>query len=122
MKKTRASRNYMPRIFQLIFWVLVFTFFSAAISAQEKLVKVNSIEIDGKPVKVRYEIDLITDKAITKAKTNNTGFFVPADLLANETIGVVVRLKHYVLGFGSVPVSNFNTDWVVGIDTEPFEK
>ena len=107
--------------------VLVSLVFAAALvaNAQDKKVRIGRLEIDGRPVKARFTVDIITgDKKVYKAKTDGEGFIVPAEVVAkfaDTYVGVLITFKKYTLTFFAVHSSNFSVEWkVVGVDTEPF--
>ena len=49
-----------------------------------------------------------------------TGFVLPAKLMTEQSLSVLITLGKHRLKFPEVHISNFNTDWIVGIDKEPF--
>jgi len=113
------------RLTRFTFLIFLVGFASLIADAQDKHVHIVRIEIDGKPVKANFKVDIITDdKKIYKAKTDENGFTVPAEVVGKSVdnyVGVVITFKKYVLTFFTVHSSNFDTDWIVGVDTEPFE-
>ena len=89
--------------------------------AQERTVNVLKFELDGTPVVQPFKLSLTVRGKTVEARVTRDGFVVPADLPESETVDVRFESGKYNLLFESVPVAKFNTDWVFGVDTNPFE-
>ncbi len=115
----------MKRAF--VFAAIVFTFGAVStVFAQDKKVRIARLEVDGQVVTGKFKVEIVTGtKKVYKAKTDETGFFVPAEVIAENKdtfVGVVIRFRKYVLPFFTVHTSKFDVDWlVVGVDIAPYE-
>jgi hypothetical protein len=89
--------------------------------AQERAVKIVRFEVDGKPLTQPFKISLTVRGKTTEAKATKDRFVVPSDLPESETVDVRFESGTYNLFFESVQITKFNTDWIFGIDTNPFE-
>lgn len=90
--------------------------------AQNREIRVTSIEIDSKPISTRYKVYFSSgEKELIKAKRTKDGFIVPdvIDLTRNQT--VVFVFKKYRLEFQNLEPRYFDAKWKIGIDLEPFE-
>lgn len=98
--------------------VCLCTFFVA--DAQDKKVTVLGIHVDGKVVKTRYSVELTSAGKHYDLRTEAGAFFLPEDNKLDEWVDVVIRFKKHVLEFHHLHSSNFNTDWVIGVDRPPY--
>jgi hypothetical protein len=106
----------------LFFIQLLLLLSSTALFAQNREIRVTSIEIDSKPISTNYKVYFSSsEKELIKAKRTKNGFIVPdaIDLTQNQT--VVFAFKKYRLAFSNLKPRDFDAKWKIGIDLEPFE-
>jgi hypothetical protein len=107
---------------RLLFLQLLMLLSSNILLAQNREVRVTGIEIDSKPISTNYNVYFSSnEKEPIKAKRTKNGFIVPdtIDLTQNQT--VVFAFKKYRLAFSNLKPSDFDAEWKIGIDLEPFE-
>jgi len=92
-----------------------------SVISQERAVKIVRFELDGKPIDQPFKISLTVRGKTVAAKVTKDSFSVPSDLPESETVDVRFESGKYNLFFESVPIAKFNTDWIFGVDTNPFE-
>ncbi len=95
---------------------------STVLFAQNREIRVTSIEIDSKPISTSYKVYFSSsEKELIKAKRTKDGFIVPdgIDLSKNQT--VIFAFKKYWLTFSNLKPRDFDAKWKIGIDLEPFE-
>jgi hypothetical protein len=90
------------------------------VQAQTVITKITKIEIDGKKVKKDYKVLLYSENKSVEAKRTVDGFIVPAELRGKEQLGVAITFGKHKLNFSDIHISNFDTDWIVGVDKKPF--
>jgi len=83
------------------------------------VVKVN-FEVDGKEVGKKFKITLFAGNEVIEPSVVDGGFIVPPEIKKYETVGVRILSGGDNLRFDDVYLAKFETDWVVGIDREPF--
>jgi len=116
--KTLLNRSLK---FTLLAVILLFGAF--ATDAQERRVGVLGLEVNGKPVKSKFKVQIILgDKVghVLKAKTDETGFILPGEAVGKD-VGVIFEFDKYRAMFFLVSATHFDEEWVVGVDTEPFD-
>lgn len=109
----------MKRVF---FIPLLLLLSSQVLFAQNRAIRVTSIEIDSEPISTSYKVYFSpSEKELIKAKRTKDGFIVPdvIDLTRNQT--VVFVFKKYRLEFQNLEPRYFDARWKIGIDLEPFE-
>ena len=95
--------------------------FTSHAAAQNEEIKF-SFEIDGKPVKEHFKVVFYLNDTEFVAKTKKDRLFVPLELVGTKTItGVRFISRKYDLYFNPIFSKDLNADWVVGIDTPPFD-
>lgn len=104
--------------FVVLFTVLFLSGFVA--TSQEKRVNVVGLEVDGKLVKSKIKLRIILGDKVLKAKTDESGFIVPAEAIGKD-VGLILKFDKYQLTFFFVAAANFDDDWLVGVDTQPFD-
>ena len=106
-----------------LFFILLFLLLSSnVLFAQNREIRVTSIEIDSKPIFTSYKVYFSSsDKELIKATRTRDGFIIPdvIDLTRKQT--VVFVFKKYMLEFHDLEPSYFDAKWKIGIDLEPFE-
>jgi hypothetical protein len=110
----------MKSTLAFIMFLTSFCFFSVFAEAQTTHVKVNALEVDGKPVKASFKVRIVVGDKVLDAKTDESGFFLPAAAVGKD-VGVLFEFKKYLLTFFFVKAVYFDSDWVVGVDTKPFD-
>lgn len=106
----------------LFFMQLSLLLSSNVLFAQNREVRVTSVEIDSKPISTNYKVYFSSgEKELIKAKRTKGGFIVPdgIDLSKNQT--VIFAFKKYRLEFQNLEPRYFEAKWKIGIDLEPFE-
>ncbi len=78
-------------------------------------------EIDGKEKQQRYKIFFYVNGQEIEPMLVDGGFLVPPEVKNAKWTEVRFKSGAYDLFFGSVYQSKFATDWLVGIDTKPFD-
>lgn len=101
--------------------LVIFGFFCEA-QAQSSATKVIKIEIDGKEVKKNYKVFFLSNDRRIEAEKTSTGFIVPNKLKKQENLEVLITFGKYELWFPEIHISKFKTDWVIGVDNEPFSE
>ena len=122
MKDMRSNRGKASKASKLAFLISIIILGASFGFGQEKRVKVLRLEVDGQEVKSDFHVDLISGEKngkVYKAKTDKSGFVVPAELVGKD-VGVILRFKKYTAIFFFVSAANFDHDWTVGVDTKPF--
>ena len=107
---------------KLFFIPLLLLLSANVLYAQNREIRVTSIEIDSKPISTNYKVYFSSsEKELIKAKRTKNGFIVPdvIDLTQNQT--VVFAFKKYRLAFSNLKPRDFDAKWKIGIDLEPFE-
>jgi len=107
---------------RLFFILLLLLLSSNALFAQNREIRVTSIEVDSKPISTCYKVYFSSgEKELIKAKRTKDGFIVPdgIDLSKNQT--VIFAFKKYWLTFSNLKPRDFDAKWKIGIDLEPFE-
>lgn len=114
--------------------LLLCTYGSAIVpvNAQVNSVKVK-LEIDGKQLNKGFKLRIYPDKeSYNKDKWHTKGirpkveqntFTVPIEIKKQETVAyMIIEFREYELTYFDVPIAAFEAaDWVVGIDSRPFE-
>lgn len=107
---------------RLFFIQLLLLLGSNVLFAQNREIRLTSIEIDSTPISKSYKVYFSpSDKELIKAKRTKDGFIVPdiIDLTRNQT--VVFVFKKYRLEFHNLEPRYFEAKWKIGIDLEPFD-
>lgn len=107
---------------KLFFIPLSLLLSSNVLFAQNREIRVTSIEIDSKPISTNYKVYFSSsEKELIKARRTKDGFIVPdvIDLTQNQT--VIFAFKKYWLTFSNLKPRDFDAKWKIGIDLEPFE-
>lgn len=107
---------------RLFFLQLLMLLSSNILFAQNREVRVTSVEIDSKLISTSYKVYFSSGKKeLIKAKRTKDGFIIPdvIDLTRNQT--VVFAFKKYRLAFSNLKPGDFDAKWKIGIDLEPFE-
>ncbi len=99
--------------------LITFCFFCEA-KAQSLSTKIVRIEIDGKEVKKIYKVFFLSNGKWIESERTSTGFSVPSELMTEEYLTVLITFGKYKLKFSEIHISNFNENWVVGVDKKPF--
>ena len=104
------------------FFVLLF---SLPVLGQEKLVLVERIEVNGKPVNAVLRVSVTSKTESILLQNNEKGFLVPQrfiDANPDEFVALEIRLDKFVLNFCDIHISTFGVNWqVVGVNTGPFQ-
>lgn len=109
------------KLFFLVFFLFFITVHSTL--GQSRVVKLK-FEIDRKPFDCNCSLVLYDGYKEIIPKNVGDGFEVPKEIEYYERIGVKFlcgRNREHKLDFGYIYRSKFQTDWVVGIDTKPFD-
>jgi hypothetical protein len=101
----------------LAFWFVALV---GSVSAQSQCVNVK-FEVDGKEVDQKFRVLLYVDNRVIGPTVVGKSFIVPPELKDQEKVNVRFLSGEYDLFFESVYLTKFNTDWVVGVDTPPFD-
>lgn len=91
-----------------------------SVSAQSQCVRIK-FEVDGKEVDQKFRVLLYVDNKVMEPTVVGKSFVVPPELKGQEKVNVRFLSGEYDLFFESVYLTKFNTDWVVGVDTPPFD-
>lgn len=114
----------MNRTIILVSLTLFFSLlFIGDLVAQDKKVEFR-FEVDGKPVRQKFKVQLDIDGKIIEAKLSKNGFYLPLEFQHCKTCEIfAVRFtsKKYILAFDGVYRKNFDSNWVLGIDNRPFD-
>jgi hypothetical protein len=94
--------------------------FVGSVSAQSQCVRIK-FEVDGKQVDQKFRVLLSVDNKVIEPTVVGKSFIVPPELKDQEKVNVRFLSGQYDLSFESVYLTKFNTDWIVGIDTPPFD-
>ena len=107
---------------RLFFILLLLLFISTALFAQNREVRVTSIEVDSKPISTCYKVYFSSgEKERIKAKRTKDGFIVPDEIDLGKNQTVIFAFKKYWLVFPDIKPGDFDAKWKIGIDLEPFE-
>ncbi|MFN0141323.1 MAG: hypothetical protein ACKVQW_14700 [Pyrinomonadaceae bacterium] len=90
--------------------------------AQNREIRVTSIEVDSKPISTNYNVYFSTGETeLIETKRTKNGFIIPdvIDLTQNQT--VVFAFKKYRLEFKDLKPRDFDGKWKIGVDLEPFD-
>lgn len=90
-------------------------------SSRDQFVRVLRFEVDGKPVRKSFRVSLFDNDKFVDLKTVKDGFILPAKFTSHEFVGIRFRIGHYDLFFDPVYRAKFETEWIVGVDTKPFD-
>jgi hypothetical protein len=108
--------------------ILVLTFCFVGIiavrkaSGQVQIVKILKIEVDSRTVDTDFQLFIHKDgKKILPKRDGQRGFEVPEGI-RESPVEVQVIFDRYDLWFSPVYRSKFSTNWIVGVDTKPFDK
>ncbi len=107
---------------RLFFILLLLLLSSNALFAQNREIRVTSIEVDSKPISTCYKVFFSSGKKeLIKAKRTKDGFIVPdeIDLTKNQT--VIFAFEKYWLFFSELDSSYFDAKWKIGVDLKPFD-
>lgn len=111
----------MNRLFRVAIFASLFLLAALAVYSQEKRVKVVGIEVNDKPITSKFKVKIIDGNEVLDAITDENGFVLPAKIVG-KNVGVIFEFKKHILMFFFVSAANFNEDWIVGVDTKPFNK
>lgn len=117
----------MIRLVKFFALVSVLCIATSVANSQDKKVTISKITVNGKTVRSKFTIEIITSsKKVYKAKTDETGFVVPAEVLRENVdtyVGAIIRFQKFVLPFFTLHTSNFDATWLeLGIKTKQFDK
>ncbi|HSS20810.1 MAG TPA: energy transducer TonB [Pyrinomonadaceae bacterium] len=90
-------------------------------SLRDQFVKVLRFEVDGKLVRKTFRVSLYDNDKFVNLKTVKDGFILPAKFTRHEFVRIRFRIGRYDLFFDPVYRAKFDTDWIVGVDTKPFD-
>ena len=92
------------------------------VNAQSQSTRIVRLEIDGKEVKTSYRIFFLSSGDWTEAQKTATGFILPREVENKESLTLTIKFGKHKLTFENVHISNFKTDWTVGVDKKPFSE
>jgi hypothetical protein len=92
------------------------------VKAQSQSTRIVRLEVDGKEVKKSYRIFFLSKGTWTEAQTTAAGFTLPRELENEEHLTVMIAFGKHRLKFERLHISNFKTDWIVGVDKQPFSE
>jgi len=98
-------------------WLVAFV---GSVNAQSQCVSVK-FEVDGKEMDQKFRILLYVDNKVLEPAVIGKSFVVPPELKGQEKVNLRFLSGEHDLSFESVYVTKFKTDWVVGVDTPPFD-
>lgn len=90
--------------------------------AQSPSTKIIRIEVDGKEIKKNYKVSFLASGKWLQAERTATGFVVPDELTTEEYLNVFITFGNYKLHFPEIHISNFKTNWIIGVDLKPFSE
>jgi len=90
--------------------------------AQTEFVQILRFEIDGVRNDQRFKVLFQVGKKVIEPLRFENGFVVPAGLEGLDKVDIRFVSGKYDLLFESVHASAFVTDWIIGVDTKPFDK
>lgn len=105
-----------------IFALILTCGFLAKVNAQPQTTRIVRLEVDGKQVKKSYRIFFLSEGTWAEAQKTAAGFKLPRAIENEEYLTLMIAFGKYRLKFDKVHVSNFRTDWIVGVDTKPFSE
>jgi hypothetical protein len=109
------------KAFLIIFALLLTTLgASHGFSQQVSEVKILRIDIDGRSVKSDFKLYVNKDGRRLEPVRSGRSFRVPAGL-GCEPVSVEVLVKGLHLLFEPIYPSKFTTNWIIGVDKQPFE-
>jgi hypothetical protein len=120
VRTTKRILKAMKKIFILLLILFPGLFFEA--SAQSVSTNILKIEIDGKTVTKDYKVKFLSDEKWIEAKRTSTGFVLPDDVKAQESVTFSISFGKHNLVFSDLHISNFSVDWTVGVDTKPYSE
>ncbi len=95
---------------------------SNVLFAQDREIRVTSVEIDSKPISTSYKVYFSSgEKELIEAKRTKSGFIVPVEIDLTQNQSVVFVVEKYRLVFSDLKPRDFDATWKIGIDLEPFE-
>jgi hypothetical protein len=95
---------------------------AGSVRAQSNCVKVK-FEVDNKEITSQdFKVKIYADGQIIEPVIYEHNFIVPPEVKNYEKVDVRFLFGKYNLFFDSVHVSAFQTDWVIGIDSRPFDE
>jgi hypothetical protein len=90
------------------------------VKAQARSTRIVRFEVDGKEVKQKYRVFVLSSGRWIAAGITKDGFRLPTVVQKQEHVTLVITFGKHRLNFEDVHISNFRVDWTVGVDTEPF--
>lgn len=105
--------------FRIAVFALLFATGAFVVNAQDKTVKVLGLEVDGRPVKAKLKVRIVLETKVLKARSDETGFVLPAEAVG-KNVGVMMEFDRFKPTFFFVSPENFDGEWFIGVDTEPF--
>jgi hypothetical protein len=94
----------------------------AEVSAQSSSTRIVRLEVDAKEVRKSYRIFFLSMGTWTEAPKTAAGFTLPREVETEEYLTLMIAFGKYRLKFERLHISNFKTDWIVGVDKRPFSE
>jgi hypothetical protein len=102
---------------------LIITYgFVVEVKAQAPSTRIVRLEVDGKKVKQRYRVFVLSRGRWIAAQITRDGFRLPTVVQKQEQVTLIITFGRHRLEFEDVHISNFRVEWTVGVDTEPFDE
>jgi hypothetical protein len=94
-----------------------------AANGQTEPIKVK-FEIDGEEVQQRFKIQLLLNQLVLEPKVERSSFFLPGELVNQESVDVRFISGKYDLLYEDVHLSKFSdgAEFVFGVDNKPFDE
>jgi hypothetical protein len=108
------------KVFKIVFLVFASVLLTIIVDGQDRITKIK-IKLETKVVEQSYQIKLYTAHKEMEPLYVSGGIILPEDFKNEKEIGVKLISGQYSLDFQKIGVSDFMTDWVIGIDNSPFE-
>jgi hypothetical protein len=117
----KTNREDLMTIFRAVFFVFISMLVTTAVNGQERTTKIR-IKLETQIVGRDYRIKLYTGNKEIEPLHVDGGIRLPENFEKEKEICVKFSSGEYTLDFGPIDVSDFKTDWEIGIDYDPFEK
>lgn len=105
----------------ILLFTCCFAISSISVKAQTNCVKIK-FEVEGKEVVgQKFKVLIYFDNRTIEPELTENGFIVPPEIKQHKEVAVRFISGKYDLYFGSVNDFDFESAWIIGIDTPPFD-
>jgi hypothetical protein len=110
----------LMKLFRIVFLALVSVLLTITVEGQDRITKIR-IQLETQIVDWDYRIKVYTADKEVEPLYEDGGIILPEDFKNEKEICIRFSSGEYTLDFGAIDVSDFMTEWVIGIDNDPFE-